>query len=208
MTASLERPELFAEIFDRHAAAIHRYFARRVGELADDLLSEAFLIAFRCRASYRPERVDVRPWLYGISANLVRRHEREEVTRYRALARSAGAAMADTATPDGGLEELMDRVDASRLRPLLAAALAELDPRDREVLLLVAWADLTYPQVAAAMDVPVGTVRSRLHRARRRVRERLGADPSPGALIELRQGDGTRRRTQDLTDSPTDREKP
>ncbi len=150
----------------------------------------------------------MRPWLYGISANLLRRHEREEVTRYRALARSAGAGMADTAAPDGGLEELMDHVDASRLRPLLAAALAELDPRDREVLLLVAWADLTYPQVAAAMDVPVGTVRSRLHRARRRMRERVGTDPGPGTPTDLRPGDGARRRTRDLTDCPFDREKP
>lgn len=76
MRTSLHQPEVFAEIFERHAAAIHRYLSRRVGDLADDLLSETFLTAFRKRGDYRADRVDVRPWLYGIGANLIRRHQR------------------------------------------------------------------------------------------------------------------------------------
>lgn len=88
IAASLARGEVFAELFERHAAEIHRYLSRRVGDLADDLLSEVFLTAFRKRATFRPVRVDVRPWLYGIAANLLRRHRREELTRYRSLARS------------------------------------------------------------------------------------------------------------------------
>jgi RNA polymerase sigma-70 factor (ECF subfamily) len=173
MGASVARPEVFAEIFDRHAPAIHAYLSRRVGELADDVLSETFLAAFHCRDRYRPERLDVRPWLYGIAANLLRRHRREELARYRALARSAAQA------PDRALDDTnaaVDRLDAQALRPALATALADLDERDRETLLLVAWADLSYAETAAVLDVPVGTVRFRLHRARRQLRLRLATD--------------------------------
>jgi RNA polymerase sigma-70 factor (ECF subfamily) len=164
IVASLNRAEVFAELFERHAPEIHRYLSRRVGDLADDLLSEVFLTAFRKRSTYRPDSFDVRPWLYGIAANLLRRHQREEVTRYRALAR---AYSRDEIGDDW--EAAHDRLDAALLRPRLASALAALDHRDREVLLLVAWGDLGYADVAAVLDLPVGTVKSRLHRARRLV---------------------------------------
>ncbi|MEV4491443.1 sigma-70 family RNA polymerase sigma factor [Micromonospora coxensis] len=173
LAASLGEPELFAQIFDRHAGALHRYLSRRVGDLADDLLSEAFLVAFRRRCDYRPERTDVRPWLYGIAANLLRHHVRQEVARYRALTRVA--ARSEVASPDGrhDADAAAQRVDAEGMRVDLAAALADLEPGDREVLLLAAWAELTYAEIAVALGIPVGTVRSRLHRARRRVQEHL-----------------------------------
>ncbi len=180
ITASLERVEVFAELFERHAQEIHRYLSRRVGELADDLLSEVFLTAFRKRDTYRTERADVRPWLYGIAANLLRRHHREETTRYRVLAR----AHVDVGDNDEW-EAAHDRLDAARLRPQLASALAHLDERDREVLLLVAWGDLTYADVAAVLDIPVGTVRSRLHRARRLVQDHLATPSTPHTSREL-----------------------
>lgn len=180
LRASLHRPELFADIFDRHAAALHQYLSRRVGDHADDLLSETFLTAFRKRAQYRPERVDVRPWLYGIAGNLVRRLRREEVARYRALARSAEAERVPGSCED--LDAAVDRLDAGLVGARLAAALAALQPRDREVLLLVAWADLGYADVAAALDIPLGTVRSRLNRARRLVRHELASSDLPSAL--------------------------
>jgi RNA polymerase sigma factor (sigma-70 family) len=167
---SVEEPELFAGLFDRHAATVHRYLGRRVGELADDLLSETFLIAFRRRAAYRPEHVEVRPWLLGIATNVVHGSARSERRRYRALARAG-------AEPDhaAGAEEIHARVDAAALRGPLAAALAGLKERDRDVLLLVAWGQLGYEEVAAVLDVPVGTVRSRLNRARRLTRAALGS---------------------------------
>lgn len=176
MAASAAHPELFAQIFDRHAPAIHGFLSRRVGDLADDLLSETFLAAFRQRDRYRPERLDVRPWLYGIAANLLRRHHRDEAARYRALARSA--ARDDRESHAHHEVDAVERLDAQALRPALAAALGELDERDRETLLLIAWAGLGYAEAAAALDIPVGTVRSRLHRARRQLRERL-ATPLP-----------------------------
>jgi RNA polymerase sigma-70 factor (ECF subfamily) len=166
---SLEQPEHFAALFDRHAAAVHRYLGRRVGDLADDLLSETFLVAFRRRADYRAEHVDVRPWLLGIATNLVHGAARAERRRYRALAR-AGAEPVDV----GGSDEIHARVDAAALRGPLAAALAGLKEPDRDVLLLVAWGQLGYEEVAAVLDIPVGTVRSRLHRARRQTRAALG----------------------------------
>lgn len=181
VTRSLVDPEQFAGLFDRHAVAVHRYLGRRVGDLADDLLSETFLVAFRRRADYRPERLDVRPWLIGIATNLVHGHARAERRRYRALARSAAEPeVADDGDRDG-------RLDAQAMRGPLAAALAGLTAPDRDVLLLVAWGDLSYGEVAAVLDVPVGTVRSRLHRARRQTRAALAttsladllSDPAP-----------------------------
>jgi RNA polymerase sigma-70 factor (ECF subfamily) len=169
VAASFGEPEQFAALFDRHATAVHRYLGRRVGERADDLLSETFLIAFRRRAAYRAEHVDVRPWLLGIATNLVHVHARTERRRYRALARTGS----DPAT-GAGSEEVHARVDAAALRGPLAAALAGLKERDRDVLLLFAWGQLGYEEIAAVLDVPVGTVRSRLNRARRQTRAALG----------------------------------
>ena len=173
LRASLARPEVFAEIFDRHAPALHRFLSRRVGDLADDLLSETFLTAFRKRGDYRADRVDVRPWLYGIGTNLVRRYRREEVSRYRGLGRSFASTAASGDGSGDDFDHAVNRLDAQSLGPVLAAALAGLEERDREVLLLIAWGDLSYADVAAALEIPVGTVRSRLHRARRRVRDCL-----------------------------------
>ena len=171
---SLDDPEAFAPLFDRHAASVHRYLGRRVGELADDLLSETFLIAFRRRAAYRPEHVEVRPWLLGIATNVVHGHVRTEQRRYKALARAA----AEPDRPGSDPADSADRLDAAALRGPLAAALAGLKPRDRDALLLLAWGQLGYEEIAAVLDVPIGTVRSRLHRARRQTRAALG-DVSP-----------------------------
>jgi RNA polymerase sigma factor (sigma-70 family) len=169
MARSLDEPEAFATLFDRHASAVHRYLGRRVGELADDLLSETFLIAFRRRAAYRPERVEVRPWLIGIATNLVHGSARAERRRYRALARAAAEPEVTGADPG----DSADRLDAQALRGPLAGALAGLKARDRDALLLFAWAQLSYEEIAAVLDIPLGTVRSRLNRARRQTRAAL-----------------------------------
>jgi RNA polymerase sigma factor (sigma-70 family) len=166
---SLTTPERFAVIFDRYAPVVHGYLSRRVGGLADDLLSETFLLAFRGRSGYAPGRGPVRAWLYGIATNLVRRHARDEERRYRALGRAAGHA-----EPAAELDEVAGRVDAQALRRELAEALAALPREDLDVLLLWTYPQLSYAEIAAALDIPVGTVRSRLHRARGKVRAQLG----------------------------------
>jgi RNA polymerase sigma-70 factor (ECF subfamily) len=177
IAGSVDDPEAFVAIFERHFREIHRYLTRRVGgELADDLAAEAFAEAFRVRARYRPLTPDARPWLYGIAANLLYKHRRGEARRLRSLARTPAEAAHDDA--DGAL----DRVAAAALAPRVAAALRGLGARDREVLLLFAWAELGYAEIAAALAIPIGTVRSRLSRARAQVRRELGDDDGSTAL--------------------------
>ena len=160
----------FTALFDRHAIPIHRFIARRVGgQLADDLLAETFLVAFERRGRYDRTRTDARPWLYGIANNMVRRHRREEVTQYRAWARTG----IDPVETDCHADQVTARVDAGTQSKRLAAVLAELPPEHRDVLLLFSLADLSYPEIAEALGIPLGTVRSRLHRARAAVRTAL-----------------------------------
>lgn len=168
---SLEQPEIFAGLYDRHAPDIHRYAARRLGEgAADDITAETFLIAFRSRRRYDRTRRSARPWLYGIAANLIGKQRRGEERALRALARTGQDPVAASWS-----DRCDDRISA---QGPLSGALASLSPGDRHALLLVAWADLGYQEVAEALGIPLGTVRSRLHRARRKVREALRLDPS------------------------------
>jgi RNA polymerase sigma factor (sigma-70 family) len=163
-------PARFAELFDRHYPAIHHYLRRRVGhQLADDLAAETFLLAFRRRHQYRAEHPDAAAWLYGIAGNLLRQHARTEVRRLRAYAR----VVPDPIGPDVG-DGVAERIDAAAAGRRAALAVADLPAEQREVLLLLAWAELDYAGIAGALGVPLGTVRSRLHRARQRLRRQLG----------------------------------
>lgn len=157
---------VFGRLFDEHAPGLHRYLARRVGTtVADDLVSETFLAALRGRHGYDPARAGVRPWLYGIASNLLRRHLRDELRELRATARLAGPHVVET--PEG---RIADRLDARARVARLAGALARLSDGDREVLLLTSWAGLSAVEIGQALDIPAGTVRSRLHRVRRWLR--------------------------------------
>ena len=174
--SSWQDPETFAQLYDRHAVPIYRYASRRLGEeMADDIVAETFLAAFRRRKDYDLQRPDARPWLYGIAANLIGKHRRAEVRMLRAFARTG----ADPAV-EGHADRIDSQVSAAAVQPDLAAAVAALSPGDRDVLLLVAWADLSYEQTATALGIPPGTVRSRLHRARAKIREALG-DRNPAS---------------------------
>lgn len=172
-------PAAFAEIFHRHFAAIHGYVARRLGaDAADDIAAEVFLAAFRKRGRFDPARGAVRPWLYGIATRLIGTHRRAEGRRYRALARTPADRFED------GHEDLVAaRVTAGGAGQDLADALARLPRGDRDVLLLVALADLSYEEVGQALGLKTGTVGSRLNRARRRLRESLGGT-NPALIVE------------------------
>ncbi|MHB8959183.1 MAG: RNA polymerase sigma factor [Candidatus Limnocylindrales bacterium] len=166
---SLDSPLVFGAVFDRHYDFVHRYLARRVGsDVADDLACETFTTALRVRARYDLEHSDARPWLLGIATNLIRHHRRAEVRRLRAYERLEVEHSA-------GIDEesVAARADAAAARPRIARALARIPDGDRDALLLLAWADLTYAEIALALGIPIGTVRSRIHRARRRLRELL-----------------------------------
>ncbi len=172
-------PDCFAEIFDRHADEILRYAHARLGpDLAEDVTAETFLAAFRRRDHYDTARADARPWLYGIAIRLIGKHRRAEGRYRRMLAATPAPAAAD----DFG-DRSAERVTAQQFRPQLATVLDELAARDRELLLLVAWAGLTYEEAAQALGLTVSAVRSRLHRIRVKTRTALGgADPTE--LIE------------------------
>ena len=178
---SRHEPEYFTELFLRHAPYIQRYVVRRLGQdAADDIVAETFLLAFRQRDSYDQARSDARPWLYGIATNLIGHHRRAEIRLYRALARTGADPVTESFT-----DRIDDRVSASTASRRLAAALARLSAELRDTLLLVAWGDLTYEETATALGVPVGTVRSRISRARSALRRSLG-DTNPAAFDEER----------------------
>jgi RNA polymerase sigma factor (sigma-70 family) len=174
-------PERFAVLFDRHAPHIHRYLARRAGrQVADDLVAETFLTAFAKRDRYDLGYSDARPWLYGIATNLVGQHHRDEARQYRIMQR----AVAEPEVPDHA-DRVAAGVTAQSTRALLEAALAALPAGDRDVLLLIAWEQLTYQEVSRALAIPAGTVRSRLHRARTKVRQVLVGTEAAATYEEL-----------------------
>lgn len=169
IAASLEDPSVFGVVFERHFDPVFRYLRRRVGRSrAEELAAETFTQALAGRGRFDGRYTDARPWLYGIAVNLLRHDYRSEERRLRAYARSG----VDPLVVD---EPSLARLDAAAMAPRVAAALAELPPVEREALLLYAWAEFGYSEIAVALGVPVGTVRSRLNRARGRVRELLDA---------------------------------
>jgi RNA polymerase sigma factor (sigma-70 family) len=161
--ASAANPSAFGEVFDRHARTVFHFASRRVGsEPAKDVTAETFSIAFERRRGFDPDRGAVLPWLLGIATNVIRNHRRAERRQLRAASR------ADVLDDD-----IEDRLDAAAAAPALARALSVLTPRDRDAVLLFAWTPLGYDGVAQALGIPIGTVGSRLSRARRILREEL-----------------------------------
>jgi RNA polymerase sigma factor (sigma-70 family) len=188
LAMSLHQPEVFGELYARHFAVVYRYVAGRLGtDAADDLAAETFLAAFRRRHRFDPARGAVKPWLFGMATNLVARHRRAESRWYAALARAGSDPLVAPAARPSDEDRIADRVAASQARPLLAAALALLPDRDRDVLLLVAVGGLSYAEAAFALGIPEGTVGSRLSRARRKIiavldQSALTADGFPATL--------------------------
>ena len=163
---SLERPGTFGVIFDRHGSTLLRFLARRVNPAeAEDLLGEVFRIAFERRSTFEQDRDSARPWLYGIAANLVAKHYRSETRRLRAMAK----ASADRQLAEDPAERAVAAVDASSRWSRVVDAIGTLPEAERQVLLLFAWEELSYEEIALALCVPVGTVRSRLSRGRARL---------------------------------------
>jgi RNA polymerase sigma factor (sigma-70 family) len=166
IAGSLERPEGFARIFDRHYQAVHRYLARRVPRAhADDLASMTFVVAFERRGSFREQSTSARPWLLGIATNLMHERARREHREQGTIAELSD----EHAVVEGAYRDVDEGPDTARL----ARALATLDPAQRDVLLLHAWEELSYEEIAQGLDVPLGTVRSRLARARAHLSSQL-----------------------------------
>lgn len=163
---SLSTPSAFGVIFDRHASSLLRFLARRADPAeAEGLLGEVFRIAFERRSSFDQTRQSARPWLYGIAANVVAKYHRSVARRLRATARVA----ARRSLEDDPAERAVAAADAGRRQARVIEAIGELPEAERQVLLLFAWEELTYDEIAAALHIPVGTVRSRLNRGRARL---------------------------------------
>jgi RNA polymerase sigma factor (sigma-70 family) len=168
IAASLVEPGVFGRLFDRHATVLFRYLVRRVGvDDAELLLGDVFRVAFEKRENYDRMRSNARPWLYGIATNLLAHHRRSEARRIAATAR----LLTTQRPPDDPTDRVVARLDAAELWPHVAEAVGRLPEGERDVLLLYVWEELSYDEIAAALDVPVGTVRSRLNRARESLRE-------------------------------------
>ena len=164
---SLGEPEAFGLIYDRHAATVLRFLGRRAGaRVAEGLVGELFRIAFERRKTFDASRATALPWLYGIGSNLLLKHRRAEARRLRASARMAAAESTDRRASAAAL-------DARLLFPRVAGAIEGLSDDEREALLLFAWEELSYQSMAEALELPIGTVRSRLNRARAHLRELL-----------------------------------
>jgi len=157
------------ELFDRYADRIYNYCFRRVGSWhqAEDLTSTTFLEVWRSRERAAAYDGTALPWLYGVATNVCRNATRSGRRHLRAVDRLPREVTADHA------DRVAEVIDSERRMQELLAALAGLSARDRDVLLLVGWSELTYEQAARALDVPVGTVRSRLARARQRLSSSL-----------------------------------
>lgn len=167
---SVRAPECFGAIFDRHVTEVHGYLSRRTGSgTADGLVGDVFRIAFENRSRYRTDRPSALPWLYGIAANVLRQHRRTEHRQLRLVDRLTVEATARN-VEEGESARSRARDDVA----IVVEVLAELPEAEREAVLLYAWEDLSYEEIATTQDVPLGTVRSRLNRARRRIRERIG----------------------------------
>lgn len=177
IASSVTAPEQFGEIYERYVSEIHRYLARRVGTArADDLAAETFLVAFGSRRRYDRAAERALPWLFGIATNLLRRHSRVERAHYRTLART-GVDPTATGTVTDHADAVAAAVTARATVRDLGGVLAQLSVRERDVLLLVVWGELSYHETAAALGIPIGTVRSRLNRARRRLQAALTPRP-------------------------------
>ncbi|HEX2088812.1 MAG TPA: RNA polymerase sigma factor [Actinomycetota bacterium] len=158
----------FAELFERHAKAVYNYCFRRVGkwDLAEDLMAATFLEAWRRRDEIQLSGESLRPWLLGTATNLMRNQRRSARRRDAALQR-VQAEMPRLLPED----DAADRLDDERRMHNLLNMVADLPEQEQEALALVVWSDLSYEEAGLALGIPVGTVKSRVARARRRLRE-------------------------------------
>lgn len=170
LARSVREPALFAGLYERHGLVVLRYTTRRVGDDAgDDLAAEVFARAFRSRERFQADHDSALPWLLGVANNVIADHRRVERRRLAALQRLS--------------EQRPRRIEhpAAGLAPELIAALRALPAVERDTLLLVVWGELTQDEAAIALGVPVGTVSSRITRARKRLTATLRPRPRPVA---------------------------
>ena len=177
----------FAELFDRHADAVYRYTVVRLHQpqAAEEVVSVVFAEAWRQR--HRIELLDgsLRPWLFGVARNQASRTTRQHVRQLRRDQLLVAGAVPDHAAA------VADGIDAARDLGRVLDAIDELPDEGREPLVLHVWGELSHEQIARELGVSVGTVKSRIHRARRRLATALDAPDEPSAPANARPANGT-----------------
>lgn len=175
---SISDPGAFGGFFGRHGVVVRRYVVRRVGQNdGEDLAAEVFARAFRSREKFRPEHDSALPWLLGIANRVVSEHRRIENRRLATIERLLIESREMASVPDIGMT--LEVVQALRRLPA----------SDRDTLLLMVWGELSRDEVASALGVPVGTVNSRIARARKRlVRELEPLRRAPHTELRLNGG--------------------
>jgi len=175
---SLDNPEVFRDVFKRHFGAVRRYTQRVVGlDAGEELAAETFLVAFERRNTFDLNVNSARPWLFGIAHNMIRHHLRAQKRRYESLKRGSVDI-----EPSDAIDE--DALTAAWAIPYLVDAFRTMQTQDRECFLLVALGDLTYQETASVLGIPSGTVRSKIHRIRAKIRELL---PDPREISDDRE---------------------
>jgi len=193
ISSSLQSPVHFTELYERHAATVYRYAARRTDRaVAEDIMSETFLVAFERRGSYDEAFGSALPWLLGIATTLVHKHARVEARAWKGLIAEHLAASVDL----DDIENSAARIDASTSMRRVSSAMRRMRDGDRDVLLLHAWGDLTYEQIAVALEIPIGTVRSRLNRARRSLRTAMDRADARSKEVDHGRTDAAARASQ------------
>jgi RNA polymerase sigma factor (sigma-70 family) len=163
---SFDRPDVFGSIFSRHFNPIFGFASRRIGrDMAGEVASEVFTRAFRLRRSYDLSRPDCLPWLYGIATNVVGDLLRRK-RRSPRIHLAVGVSEEDWSAVD-------DRLVADSVGAMINRTLDGLSVDDRETFLLFALEGLSYGEISEALDIPTGTVGSRIGRARRIIREQI-----------------------------------
>jgi RNA polymerase sigma-70 factor (ECF subfamily) len=162
--------ERFDRLYRRHADPIFRFCLRRTGDwaLAEDIRSAVFYEAWRRRADVDLETRAALPWLYGVAANVIRNHARSARRRAAAMRRVPWERAEADLT-----EDIAERIDASDRASAARDLMSRLPAGEREVVILCLAEDLSYSAAASVLGLPIGTVRSRLSRARARL-----SDPS------------------------------
>lgn len=164
-------PVAFTALVDREGPDVYAYLVRRAPSEAEDLLGRVWVEAYASRRSFDPARGSARSWLFGVARHVLLRHWRDR--------RPDLTDPMLTTTPVDPWEEVDARLDSAALAGPLRAALVDLPEADREMLLLIAWEQLTPTEAAAVVGIPPATARTRLHRARSRMRTALEAHHPP-----------------------------
>ena len=174
--AGVVDPMAFTALVDREGPGVLAYLVRRAPAEAEDLLGRVWVEAYASRSSFDPARGSARSWLFGVARHVLLRHWRDRRP-------DPGDPMLTPMAVDPW-DEVDARLDSAALAGPLRAALGDLPEVDREMLLLIAWEQLTPTEAAAVVGIPPATARTRLHRARSRMRIALEGHHPPDAEDE------------------------